>query len=69
MPTPMWWSKMCPDLRLTESEPRGMLRTAFVENLGGAWHLRRHQPPLLGGFKWLPWGPPFAMCLTKWWEA
>ena len=36
MPTPMWQSKMCPDLRLTESEPRGMVRTAFIENLGGA---------------------------------
>ena len=22
--------------------------------------------PLLGGFKWLPWGPPFAMRLSGW---
>ena len=25
--------------------------------------------PLLGGFKWLPWGPPFAMRLSGWVEA
>ena len=31
----MWQSKMCPDLQLTESEPRGMVHTAFIENLGG----------------------------------
>ena len=24
--------------------------------------------PLLGGFKWLPWGLPFAMCLSRWWK-
>ena len=25
--------------------------------------------PLLGGFKWLPLGPPFAMRLSVWVEA
>ena len=40
VPTPMWQSKMCPNLQLTESEPRGMVRTAFIENLGG--------PPMRG---------------------
>ena len=35
-PTPMWQSKMCPNLWLTESEPRSMVRTTFIENLGGA---------------------------------
>ena len=35
----MQWSKMCPKLRLTESEPRGVVRTAFIENLGGV-HMR-----------------------------
>ena len=35
-PTPMWQSKMCPNLQLTKSEPRGTVRTAFIENLGGA---------------------------------
>ena len=24
---------------------------------------------LLGGFKWLPWGPPFAIRLSGWVEA
>ena len=24
--------------------------------------------PLLGGFKWLPWGPPFAMHLAGRWK-
>ena len=25
--------------------------------------------PLLGGFKWMPWGLPFAMLLNGWLEA
>ena len=41
-----------------------MACTAFIENLGGA-HMRGARAgadaPLLSGFKWLPWGPPFAM--------
>ena len=32
----MQQSKMCPNLRLTESEPRDVVRSAFIENLGGA---------------------------------
>ena len=35
MPTSMWWSKMCPNLLLTESEPRGTVHTTFIENIGG----------------------------------
>ena len=30
-------SKMCPNLWLTESEPRGAVRAAFIENLGAAY--------------------------------
>ena len=32
----MWWSMKCPNLQLTESEPRDAARTSFIENLGGA---------------------------------
>ena len=32
----MWRSTKCPNLWLTESEPRDAARTSFIENLGGA---------------------------------
>ena len=35
----MWQSTKCPNLRLTESEPRDAAHTSFIENLGGA-HMR-----------------------------
>ena len=60
----MWWSLKCPDQWLTESEPRGMVCTAFIENFSGA-HMcdacAGTDPLLLGGVKWLPRGPPFAI--------
>ena len=50
-----------------KSEPQGAARTTFIEKLGGM-HMcgacAGANAPLLGGFKWLPWGPPFAMRLS-----
>ena len=46
--------------------------TAFIEKLGGTRMCGARagaDTPLLGGFKWLPWGPPFAMHLSGWVEA
>ena len=28
----MWWSMKCPNLWLTECEPRDVARTSFIEN-------------------------------------
>ena len=45
--------------QLTKSEPRGAAYTTFIEKLGGAHMRSAHagaDTPLLGGFKWLPWG-------------
>ena len=48
------------------------VRTTFIEKLGGA-RMRGARAgtdaPLLGGFKWLPRGLPFAMHLGGWVEA
>ena len=57
--------------RLTKSEPREAACTAFIENLGGvrmrsAWACA--DAPLLGGFKWLPCGPPFALHWAGGWK-
>ena len=42
-----------------------MVCNAFIENLSGV-RMRDTRagtdPPLLGGVKWLPQGPPFAIC-------
>ena len=49
-----------------------MAHTAFIEKLGGACMRGARagaDAPLLGGFKWLPWGQPFAMRLRGWVEA
>ena len=35
----MWQSMKCPNLRLSESEPRDVAHTSFIENLDGA-HIR-----------------------------
>ena len=35
----MWQSTKCPNLRLTESEPRDVAHTSFIEILGGV-HMR-----------------------------
>ena len=47
------------------------VRTAFIENLGGE-RMRGARAgadtPLLGGFQWLPWGPPFAMRKMGGWK-
>ena len=57
--------------QLTKSEPRAAACTAFIENLGGA-RMRGARAganaPLLGGFKWLPWGQPFAMHQAGGWK-
>ena len=52
--------------------PRGAACTAFIEKWSGAcMHgvCAGANAPLLGGFKWLPWGLPFAMRLSGWLEA
>ena len=44
--------------------PRGVVCTAFIENFSGVHMHDTHagaNPPLLGGVKWLPRGPPFAI--------
>ena len=41
-----------------------MVCTAFIENFSGACMRDARagaDPLLLGGVKWLPWGPPFAI--------
>ena len=51
-----------------KSEPQGVPCTAFIEKLGGVLMRSARagaDAPLLGGFKWLPWGLPFAMHLSR----
>ena len=62
----MWWSMKCPNLQLTESEPRDAACIPFIEILGGALQA---PTPLLGGDQMATLGAAICNALCERWSG